>query len=138
MTARVMIVDDEPEVLRLLEVILNRAGFAVIKASGGQECLRLLHNHNPDVIILDNMMPDMSGIEVLKSLRFIYKEVTLPPVIFLSAKGGMDAMLEALQAGAYKYLVKPAARERLVETVRAAYEFGEAKRHPPLESPDWQ
>ncbi len=138
MAVKVMVVDDEPEVLRLLEVILNRAGFAVIKASSGQECLRLLHQHDPDVIIMDNMMPDMSGVEVLKSLRFIYKAITLPPVIFLSAKGGMDAMLEALQAGAYKYLVKPTAREKLVETVRAAYEYGEAKRHPPIEPPEWQ
>ena len=82
-------------------------------------------------------MPRVSGIEVLNSLRIMYKAVTQPPVIFLSAKGGMEAMLEGLQAGAYKYLVKPTSREKLVEVVRAALEYGENKRHPAMEPPDW-
>jgi DNA-binding response OmpR family regulator len=137
MSATVMIVDDEPEVVRLLEVILSRAGFGVIKAGSGNECLLLLRQRDPDVIILDNMMPGMSGIEVMKSLHSIYKSITLPPVIFLSARGGMDAMLEGLQAGAYKYLVKPTSREKLVEVVRAAVDYGESKRHPEVPPPDW-
>jgi len=137
MTAKVMIVDDEPEVVRLLEVILSREGFAVIKACSGQECLMLLRQQSPDVIVLDNMMPGMSGVEVMHSLQLMYKAITLPPVVFLSAKGGMDAMVEGLQAGAYKYLVKPTSREKLVEVVRAAAEFGENKRHPPVQPPDW-
>jgi DNA-binding response OmpR family regulator len=137
MSARVMVVDDEPEVVRLLEVILNRAGFAVTKAGSGQECLTLLSQQDPDVIILDVMMPGMTGLDVMRSLHTMYKAVTQPPVIFLSAKGGMEAMVEGLQAGAYKYLVKPASREKLVEVVRAALEFGENKRHPEVAPPDW-
>ncbi len=137
MPAKVMVVDDEPQVLHLLEVILKREGFAVIKAGSGQECLRLLSQQDCDVIVLDIMMPGMSGLEVMRSLQSIYKAVTLPPVVILTAKGGMDAMLEGLQAGAYKYLVKPTSREKLVEVVRAAVEYGEAKRHPPIQPPDW-
>jgi DNA-binding response OmpR family regulator len=137
MSAKVMVVDDEPEVVRLLEVILSREGFAVIKAGSGQECLMLLRQLDPDVIVLDCMMPGMSGLDVMRSLQSIYKAVTLPPVVLLTAKGGMDAMLEGLQAGAYKYLVKPTSREKLVEVVRSAAEFGENKRHPPIQPPDW-
>jgi DNA-binding response OmpR family regulator len=138
MSAKVLVVDDEPEVVRLLEVILNRAGYAVAKAYNGQECLSLLTRENPDVILLDIMMPGMSGLEVMGALRTIYKAVTMPPVIFLTAKGGMEAMIEGLQAGAYKYLVKPTSREKLMEIVKAALEYSETKKRPPPTEPDWE
>jgi DNA-binding response OmpR family regulator len=136
MPAKVLIVDDEQEVVRLLEVILMRAGYAVAKAYGGKECLSLLTRENPDVILLDIMMPGMSGLEVMESLRTIYGAVSMPPVIFLTAKGGMESMIEGLQAGAFKYLVKPTSREKLIEIVKSALEYSETKKRPPLE-PDW-
>lgn len=137
MFGKVMVVDDEPKVVQLLGVILTRAGYSVSEATSGQECLSRLAQENPDVIILDLMMPNMSGIDVMTSLRRIYKDITLPPVIVLSAKGGMEATIEGLEAGAYKYLVKPASREKLVEVVRAALEYGAAKRHPTVEPSAW-
>ena len=136
MPAKVLIVDDEQEVVRLLEVILTRAGYAVAKAYSGKECLSLLARENPDVILLDIMMPGMTGLEVMEALRSIYGTISIPPVIFLTAKGGMESMIEGLQAGAYKYLVKPTSREKLIEIVKAALEYSETKRRPPLE-PDW-
>jgi DNA-binding response OmpR family regulator len=136
MPAKVLIVDDEQEVVRLLEVILTRAGYAVAKAYSGRECLSLLARENPDVILLDIMMPGMSGLEVMEGLRTIYGTISIPPVIFLTAKGGMESMIEGLQAGAYKYLVKPTSREKLIEIVKAALVYSETKRRPPLE-PDW-
>ncbi len=136
MPAKVLIVDDEQEVVRLLEVILARAGFTIAKAYSGRECLSLLTREAPDVILLDIMMPGMSGLEVMEALRTIYGAVSMPPVIFLTAKGGMESMIEGLQAGAYKYLVKPTSREKLIEIVKSALEFSEAKKRPPLE-PDW-
>jgi DNA-binding response OmpR family regulator len=136
MPAKVMIVDDETEVVRLLEVILTRAGYSVAKAYNGKECLSLLTRENPDVILLDIMMPGMSGLEVMESLRGIYGTMSIPPVIFLTAKGSMESMIEGLQAGAYKYLIKPTSREKLIEIVKSALDYNEAKRRPPLES-DW-
>ncbi len=136
MPAKVLIVDDEQEVVRLLEVILTRAGFTIAKAYSGRECLSLLTRENPDVILLDIMMPGMTGLEVMEALRTIYGAVSMPPVIFLTAKGGMESMIEGLQAGAYKYLVKPTSREKLIEIVKSALEFSEMKKRPPLE-PDW-
>ncbi len=135
--ARVMVVDDESQVIRLLEVILARAGYTVSKANSGRECLDLLRQETPDAIILDIMMPDMSGLEVMGSLRSIYKDVTLPPVIFLTADGSMNTMLRGLQSGAYKYLVKPTSREKLIEVVRSAVDYGTAKRNPAPPPPDW-
>jgi DNA-binding response OmpR family regulator len=136
MPAKVLIVDDEQEVVRLLEVILIRAGYAVAKAYSGKECLSLLARENPDIILLDIMMPGMSGLEVMEALRSIYGAVSIPPVVFLTAKGGMESMIEGLQAGAYKYLVKPTSREKLIEIVKAALAYSETKKRPPLE-PDW-
>ena len=138
MSAKVLVVDDEPEVVRLLEVILKRAGYSVAKAYNGKECLSLLARENPDVILLDIMMPGMSGLEVMGALRTIYKAMTMPPVILLTAKGGMESMIEGLQAGAYKYLVKPTSREKLIEIVKAALEYSATKRHPPTAEPDWE
>jgi len=137
MPAKVLIVDDEPEVVRLLEVILVRAGYLVVKAYSGRECLSLLTRENPDVIVLDIMMPGINGLEVMQALHTIYGAISMPPVIFLTAKGGMESMIEGLQAGAYKYLVKPTSREKLIEIVRSALEYSEEKKRPPLE-PDWQ
>ncbi len=137
MRAKVLVVDDEPEVVRLLEVILNRAGYAVAKAYSGKECLTLLSQENPDLILLDIMMPGMSGIEVMGALRTIYRAASMPPVIFLTAKGGMESMIEGMQAGAYKYLVKPTSREKLIEIVKAALEYSDAKKHFSAE-PDWE
>jgi two-component system sensor histidine kinase ChiS len=137
MAPKVMIVDDEPEVVRLLEVILSRAGYAVAKAYSGKECLSLLARENPDLILLDIMMPGMSGIEVMEALRTIYNVMTIPPVILLTAKGGMEAMIEGLQAGAYKYLVKPTSREKLMEIVKAALEYSESKKRPLPDELDW-
>ena len=83
------------------------------------------------------MMPDMSGLEVMGSLHTMYKDITLPPVIFLTADGSMDTMLRGLQSGAYKYLVKPTSREKLIEVVRSAVDYGTAKRNPVIAPPDW-
>jgi len=130
MPAKVMIVDDEPEVVRLLEVILNRAGYRIIKAYSGKEALDLLNRETPDLMLLDVMMPGMSGIEVMETMRSTHDALNLPPVIFLTAKGGMEAMIEGLQAGAYKYLVKPTSREKLMEIVKAALEYSEARKRP--------
>ena len=109
----------------------------IITESNPRSALDRIKEENVAVIVSDQKMPGMSGIEVLNSLRAMYRAVTQPPVIFLSARGGMEAMLEGLQAGAYKYLVKPTSREKLVEVIKAALEYSQQKRHPEIEPPDW-
>jgi DNA-binding response OmpR family regulator len=104
---------------------LTRAGYTVIKASTGSAALELAQSEKPDLIILDIMMPDVTGLDVLKTLRGRHGAPP-PTVILFTAKSRVEDMTEGMQAGAYKYLVKPTSREKLLETVKAA--LAEAKK----------
>lgn len=117
MPERILVVDDEPDTVSLLSLTLGRAGYTVIKATSGRAGLDIAARERPDLIILDIMMPDLSGLEVLKALRHLY---AVPPVIFFTAKSRVEDMVEGMEAGAYRYLVKPTSREKLLETVKAA------------------
>lgn len=118
MTAKILIVDDEPDTLSLLAITLGRAGYVITKAGNGRGALEAARREAPDLIILDVMMPDMSGLEVLRALQA--DGGAAPRVIFFTARGRAEDMLAGLQAGAYKYLVKPTSREKLLETVKQA------------------
>jgi|SRR3990172_10631010 len=117
MAEKILVVDDEPDTVSLLGLTLARAGYSVVKATSGKSCLDLAQKEKPDVIILDVMLPDMTGLDVLRALR---SSADLTPVIFFTARGRVEDMAEGLAAGAYKYLVKPTSRERLLETIKAA------------------
>lgn len=119
MPEKILVVDDEPDTVTLLGMTLTRAGYTVLKATSGKAGLELVASEHPDLIILDIMMPDLSGLDVLKALR--EKPGSNPPtVILFTAKSRMEDMIEGMEAGAYKYLVKPTSREKLLETVKAA------------------
>jgi two-component system alkaline phosphatase synthesis response regulator PhoP len=118
MTAKILVVDDEPDTVSLLSITLGRAGYTVLKANDGKSGLELAASEKPDLIILDVMMPDMTGLEVLRALR--RSQTTPPRVILFTAKSRTEDMMEGMEAGAYKYLVKPTSREKLLETVKAA------------------
>jgi DNA-binding response OmpR family regulator len=117
MPEKILVVDDEPDTVSLLSLTLGRAGYTVLKANGGRSSLDIAAREKPDLILLDIMMPDMNGLDVLKELRKIY---AVPPVIFFTAKSRVEDMVEGMEAGAYRYLVKPTSREKLLETVKAA------------------
>jgi DNA-binding response OmpR family regulator len=119
MPAKILVVDDEPDTVTLLGMTLTRAGYIVLKATSGKAGLELAASDHPDLIILDIMMPDLSGLDVLKALRG-QPGSNPPTVILFTAKSRMEDMIEGMEAGAYKYLVKPTSREKLLETVKAA------------------
>jgi DNA-binding response OmpR family regulator len=116
--AKILIVDDEPDTLSLLSITLGRAGYTVLKATDGRTCLDMAAHEGPDLILLDIMMPDMSGLEVIRALQT--HGPFPPPVIFFTAKGRMEDVTAGMEAGAYKYLIKPTSREKLLETVQSA------------------
>lgn len=120
MPPKILVVDDEIDTVNLLELTLTQAGYAVIKANGGRACLEIVAAEHPDLIVLDIMMPDLSGIDVLKTLQETYGTYETPPVIFFSAKSRMEDRIEGLEAGAFKYLIKPTPRAQLLETIHAA------------------
>ncbi len=117
MAEKILVVDDEPDTLSLLGMTLTRAGYTVLKAPTAKTALDLARQEQPDLIILDVMLPDGSGVDVLKTLR---AEASTAQVVFFTAKGRVEDMTAGLDAGAYKYLVKPTSREKLLETVKAA------------------
>ncbi len=117
MPETILIVDDEPDTVSLLSLTLTRAGYGVLKAANGRAGLEMAAKEKPDLIILDMMMPDLTGLEVIRALREHY---AVPPVIFFTAKARVEDMVEGMEAGAYRYLVKPTSREKLLETVKEA------------------
>ena len=111
----VLVVDDEPQILRVLRVGLPPRGFDVRGAAGGLEALAEFQKEAPDLIILDLVMPDLSGIEVCVEIR----KVSSVPIIVLSAKGAERDKVTALEMGADDYVTKPFGMEELVARMRA-------------------
>ena len=123
---RVLVVDDEPQILRALRVVLRDAGYEAMPASTAQEALDLAALHPPDAAIVDLVLPDGDGIEVTRTLR----EWTKAPIIVLSAMGEEEQKVRALEAGADDYVTKPFGPRELVARLaatlrRAAPEPGE-------------
>jgi len=114
---RILVVDDEPHIRRVLQAMLGREGFDVILASDGAEGLRLLESGNIDLVILDLIMPGATGLEVLAKIR-THRERPDMPVIILTAKG-QDADREAAFAGgADDFLTKPFSPRKLIARIR--------------------
>jgi len=118
MAQRILVVDDEPGTLKMLEMTIKLEGYEVATARDGQTALTLIPEFKPDLIILDMMMPGTPGIEVLKKLKQQY--VNPPAVIIFSAKGSIPDMVEGMEAGAFKYLVKPVPRVELLQNIKSA------------------
>jgi two-component system KDP operon response regulator KdpE len=116
----ILAVDDEAGILRLIKLELSSQGFRVIVANDGEEALRLAEQQRPDIVVLDIVMPEMSGLEVMRRLR----ERTSIPVILLTAKDHDEDKVRGLEMGADDYLVKPFNPEELSARVRAVLRRG--------------
>jgi two-component system, OmpR family, KDP operon response regulator KdpE len=123
---RVLVCDDEPQILRALRVILRDAGFEVVSAQSAQEALDAAALRAPDAAILDLILPDGNGIEVCRSIR----EWSEMPILVLSAVGEEAEKIRALDAGADDYVTKPFAPGELIARLNAAL-----RRAGPAEEP---
>ncbi len=112
---KVLVVDDEQQILRALRVILREAGFEALPAATGEEALDLAALQRPDAAIIDLLLPDIDGVELARRLR----EWTDMPLIVLSAVGEEDAKVRALAAGADDYVTKPFGPRELVARLQA-------------------
>jgi two-component system, OmpR family, KDP operon response regulator KdpE len=112
---RVLVVDDEQQILRALRVILREAGFEALPAATGEEALDLAALKPPDAAIIDLLLPDMDGVELCRRLR----DWTQMPMIVLSAVGDEDAKVRALAAGADDYVTKPFGPRELIARLQA-------------------
>jgi len=122
---KVLVVDDDQEMRRLLDDILTREGFHVTQAANGSEALRKVQEASYQVIVLDKIMTDLSGIEILPDIRRLQPEAH---VILITAFGDRETCVEAMGKGATAYLAKPFGMSVLVQMVKKAIEqkIGEA------------
>ena len=123
---RVLVIDDEPQILRALRINLSVRGYEVMTAPDGATALRAAAEHRPDVVVLDLGLPDMSGIDVLAGLR----GWLTAPVIVLSARTDSMDKVEALDAGADDYVTKPFGMDEFLARLRAAVRRGTAASVP--------
>lgn len=110
----ILIVEDDRDISEVVTILLGREGFKTLQAATGEKALEEI-SQNPDLIILDVMLPDIDGYEVCRRIR----KVSLAPVLFLTAKGGVHEKTVGLEAGGDDYLVKPFFQEELMARIRA-------------------
>ena len=120
--ARILVVDDEPQILRAVVPQLEARGYVVLTATTGTEALKAVMRSRPDLIVLDLMLPDMSGLEVCRVVR----EHRQTPLIVLSVRGDERTKIEALDLGADDYLTKPFGMGELLARIRAGLRRGTA------------
>ena len=125
MTKTVLVVDDDPTQRRLIQAVLERDGFAVVHAENGDQAIaRLTSGGACDLILLDLVMPGLSGQDTLKEIR---ARSFAQPVIVVTASGGIDTVVQAMQAGACDFFIKPASPERITTSIRNALSMGDLK-----------
>ena len=115
MSEKILIIDDEETTVQLIGMLLERRGFEVIKAYNADDGLRKAYRSQPDLVLLDIMMPDMDGWEVCKRLR----DMSDVPIIFLTARGEVRDIVHGLEIGADDYIPKPFDNDELVARIRA-------------------
>ncbi len=112
---KILIVDDEPKIVRLAQDYLEHAGFGVVSAGDGPGALRLARSEHPDAVVLDLGLPGLDGLDVARSLR----QTSSVPIIMLTARGEEADRIVGLELGADDYVVKPFSPKELVARVRA-------------------
>lgn len=117
-TAQILVVEDESDIAALVAFQLTHAGYRVRTASTGREALRAIDTEPPDLVVLDLMLPEVSGTQVLRTIRS-RKETADTPVIVLTARGEEKDRLEGFELGADDYIAKPFSPKELVARVRA-------------------
>ena len=119
---RILIVEDEVGILQFLQQGLEEEGYTIITASDGEKALELLTNESFDLVLLDWMLPKLTGLEVCKAYRLQNKT---SPIIFLTAKDTVQETIEGLQAGANDYIKKPFSFDELVERIKIHFRNSE-------------
>jgi DNA-binding response OmpR family regulator len=114
----VLLVEDEPHIIEALSFLLEQAGWRVLSHSDGADATLIAANIRPDVMVLDAMLPNKSGFEVLREIRE-RPDLTALPVLMLTAKGQTKDRAAAEAAGANKFMTKPFSNQEVVEAVRA-------------------
>ena len=119
---RILVVDDEPDIRRLVFEILEDEGYQVAMAKNGLEARQLKISHRPNLILLDIWMPDTDGVSLLK--EWVLEDELICPVVMMSGHGSVELAVEATRLGAYDFLEKPLSLAKLLLIVERAIEAG--------------
>lgn len=115
MSTKILIIDDEEPTVHLTTILLEKHGFEVVKAYRADDGLRKAYRHQPDLVLLDIMMPDMDGWDVLRRLR----EMSDVPIVFLTARTDIKDVVRGLEMGSDDYVTKPFDNEELIARIKA-------------------
>ncbi len=129
---KILVIEDDPAILRLLQRGLSMEGYQVETAVDGENGLKLFQEYQPDLIVLDLMLPSMDGLEVCQRIR----QRSKVPILILTARDAVQNRIEGLDAGADDYLVKPFNLEELLARIRALLRRTEHERQPVLRFAD--
>jgi two-component system, OmpR family, KDP operon response regulator KdpE len=132
-TEIILVIDDEPQIQRVLRAVLVNAGYEVAEAKDGQEAIQILMREHPSLILLDSNLPDMSGLELCRRIRLSFDK----PIIMLTVRSAERDKVDAFNAGANDYVVKPFATGELLARIRNALRMSAAERGlPKVETPE--
>lgn len=120
---KVLIVDDEPNILKAIHFLLTQKGFLVEQATNGVDALQMVEQVNPGILILDVMMPGIDGFEVARRIHQQGKHPNLR-IIFLTARGTQEDRFRGYETGGEIYLTKPFDNDELVQTVQEVFQYG--------------
>jgi DNA-binding response OmpR family regulator len=126
-TKKILVVDDEADILHFLELVLRERGYDVLTAASGRQAVELARDARPDLVLLDIMMPQMDGWEVLKLLR-VDDTTAAIPVAMVSARTDPKDRVQGLQEGAADYICKPFALDDLLAKVDAIFAHANASK----------
>ena len=124
MSTRILVVDDEVRYVRLMEANLSSEGYEIFKAYNGQDAVDMVNKYHPDLVLLDVMMPGISGFDACQRIR----EFSSVPIIMVTAKGEEQDRVKGLDVGADDYIVKPYSATELMARVRAVLRRSELSR----------
>lgn len=120
---KILLVDDEPNILVAIEFLLTKEGYIIQKAFDGQQAIEKVDTFHPDIIILDVMMPGLDGFEVARRVRHMDGKDDIK-IIFLTAKGTTQDKMKGYSTGGEYYLIKPFDNDELVDLVKELVAFG--------------
>lgn len=114
---KVLVIDDDPDILALVTTLLDQEGYRVYSAASGEECISIFNEEHPEVVLIDFMLPGMNGLEIIRLIRRIDMEV---PAIAITGQGNEKLAVDIMKAGAFDYLSKPFEGNELLSSVRRA------------------
>jgi hypothetical protein len=124
MSEKILVVDDDPDIVRLLSKIVEISGYEPITAFGGVEALQKVREHSPQLVLLDYMMPDMTGLDVLKEIKAFSDDIY---VVMVTGRGSEEVAANVMKAGASDYVIKPFMKDQILTVVKDTLRIRQAE-----------